>query len=74
MDTVCHMLNCRKKYNIKSNHIVILQLHSIIPNSWTKTLKQNTYSTPLTHIQNSIHINKSKFNVEKSHIKIIIGT
>ncbi len=34
MDTLCHM----KKYNIQTSHIVTLQIHSSIPNNWTKTL------------------------------------
>ncbi len=55
----------QENYNIKTNHIVTLQIHSIIPNNWSKTLKENIYSTPLANIQNSICINKSKLNVEK---------
>ncbi len=37
-----------------------LQIQSSIPKNWIKTLKQNTYSTPISNIQNSILINKSK--------------
>ncbi len=28
----------QEKYNIKTNHIVTLQIHLRIPNNWTKTL------------------------------------
>ncbi len=54
----------QKKYNIKTNHIVTLQIHSSIPNNGTKTLKEKIYSPPLGNIQNRIYINKSKLNVE----------
>ncbi len=36
------------------------QIQPNIPNNWIKTLKQNTYSTPISNIQNSILINKFK--------------
>ncbi len=59
----------QEKYYIKTNPIVTLQIHSSIPNNWTKTLKEKIYSTPLANIQNSIYINKSKLNVEKVKCK-----
>ncbi len=59
----------QEKYNIKTNHIVTLQIHSNLPNNWIKTLKERIYSTPLANIQNSIYINKSKLNVEKVKCK-----
>ncbi len=55
-----------EKCNIKTNHIVTLQIHSNLPNNWTKTLKEEIYTMPLANVQNSIYINKSKFNVEKA--------
>ncbi len=55
-------------YNIRTNHIVVLHIYSSIPNNWSKILKQ-VYCSPLTDIQNSIHINKSKLEVEKVKFK-----
>ncbi len=47
-------------YNIKTNHILILQMQSCIPTNWTNILKQKVYWKSLRNIQNSFHINKSK--------------
>ncbi len=54
--------------NITTNHIVTLQIHSSIPNNWTKNSRRKIFSTPLD-IQNSIFIYKSKLNVEKVKCK-----
>ncbi len=50
----------QNKINIKIKYMETLQIQSSIPKNWIKTLKQNTYSTPISNIQNSIIINKSK--------------
>ncbi len=59
----------QEKYNIKTNHIVTLQIYSSLPNNWIKSLKKRIYSTPLANIQNNIYINKSKLKVEKVKYK-----
>ncbi len=61
------------KYNIKAITLLHYKIHSSIPNNWTKSLKEKIYITPLTNLQNSIYINKSKLNVEKVNVKNITG-
>ncbi len=40
-----------------------LQIQSSIPKNWIKTLKQNTYNTAKSNLQNRILINKSKLEI-----------
>ncbi len=47
-----------------------LQIQSSIPKNWIKTLKQNKYSTPISNIQNSILINKSKREIVEIKCKV----
>ncbi len=60
MKIVYHMKYYNKKLNIKIKCMETIQIQSSIPKNWIKTLKQNTYNTPISNIQNSILINKFK--------------
>ncbi len=64
----------QKTFNLKINYIEVLQLQSSIPKKWMIILKQNTYSTPVTNIQNTIYINNSKLQLDKVKCKITPGT
>ncbi len=56
--------------NRKINYIEVLQLRSSIPKNWMIILKQNTYSTPVTNIQNTTYIKNSKRQLDKVKCKI----
>ncbi len=57
-------------FNLKINYIEVLDSQSSIPKNWMIILKHNTYSTPLTNIQNTIYINNSKCQLDKVKCKI----
>ncbi len=60
----------QKIINLKINYIKVLQLLSSIPKNWIIILKQNTYCTPVTNIQNTIYINNSKLQLDHVKCKI----
>ncbi len=58
-----HEIFLPKKINIRIQYMETLQIQSSISKSWTKTLKQNPYSSPISNIQYSILINRSKLEI-----------
>ncbi len=59
----------QEKLNIKINYIETLHIQLSIPENRIKMLKQKTYSTPISNIQNSILINKSKREIVETNCK-----
>ncbi len=58
-------------YNIETTFLATMQIQDKIPKKWKHILKQYTYTAPISNIKNSIHINKSKKELEKIKYKDI---
>ncbi len=59
------------KYNIETTFLAKMKIQDSLPKKWKHILKQCTYTAPISNIKNSIHINKSKKELEQIKCKDI---